>query len=970
MTEKDFEKEKDVIKKVAATFDVGETKSHLGLISFSSNANIDVKFGDLLDLRSFQDEVDKIPFSAGGTRFDKAFGVAANGLFSPNGGVRPNLPKVLIILTDGKQSADFDAVPVEKAVLPLRHLGVRVFVLAIGSQIDMVELQQMVTNPKDILVVNKFDELLDDVKKIGNKTCETIKRPELLCTEKADVAFLMDGSESMTEQDFEKQKDFVTRVAESFHMTPTMTQFALITYSSSANLHIRFKDHMNQSAFSTIVRQLPFAAGGTRFDKAIKLAAENVFTEESGARPGVPKVMIILTDGQQSQDYDALPLQQAVLPLHRLSVQVHAVAIGNQVKMAELRKLVQKEEDIFSIKDFDNLVDKSRQLARKTCDIITRPPQVVKCSDDTDVAFVVDTSGSISDENFVKQKDFIKVLASAFDPSIEDHQLGLISYSSDAQVEVSFRDKADAAQFESAVDRVPHTKGRTRLDKALALAATQMFSTSGGTRSGKRKIMVILTDGRQSQDPDTIPLQEAVSPLRKLGVRVYTVAIGDEVDLNELYQVTEGKDDVFPVSDFANLANMATDIALKTCKVKAFQAECKERINLAFVMDMSSSITAKNYPKQKDFIKRVADTFSISETQTDVGVITYNREAKLWISFGQYNNNNEFKDAVDKIPYWGGQTRIDNGLEMAAVSLFGELKGEREKLPNVLILLTDGQQSSDLKATPLEEAVVPLFQLGVKVFAVGVGDQFSRDELRLIVEKDRDIFTVNDFDDLLTKSHEIARTACDAAENSQGSAGNYQPKSCFKNIDVGFTVDSSDSVGEQGYQKQKELVQRLSSFYDISKQDTRIGVVIYGDKAFTTIGMNSYRDSSILQRAVGFLPRLGGGNRKEKALVAARKMFKAKRPPSQSGASQPTKVLVFITEGPQSATESDTFSLYHAVHPLERNGVRVIAVGIGSKVVYQELRSLVLDSNDIYLTTSLDDVDKVSRDLIKLICKY
>lgn len=205
--------------------------------------------------------------------------------------------------------------------------------------------------------------------------------------------------------------------------------------------------------------------------------------------------------------------------------------------------------------------------------------------------------------------------------------------------------------------------------------------------------------------------------------------------------------------------------------------------------------------------------------------------------------------------------------------------------------------------------------------------------------------------------------------DSQGSAGNYQPKSCFKNIDVGFTVDSSGSVGEQGYQKQKQLVQRLSSFYDISKQDTRIGVVIYGDKAFTTIGMNSYRDSSILQRAVGFLPRLGGGNRKEKALVAARKMFKAKRPPSQSGASQPTKVLVFITEGPQSATESDTFSLYHAVHPLERNGVRVIAVGIGSKVVYQELRSLVLDSNDIYLTTSLDDVDKVSRDLIKLICK-
>ena len=182
-------------------------------------------------------------------------------------------------------------------------------------------------------------------------------------------------------------------------------------------------------------------------------------------------------------------------------------------------------------------------------------------------------------------------------------------------------------------------------------------------------------------------------------------------------------------------------------------------------MDMSSSITAKNYPKEKDFIKRVADTFSISATQTDVGVITYNRDAKLWINFGQYNDNDEFKEAVDRIPYWGGQTRIDNGLEMAAVSLFGELKGDRAKLPNVLILLTDGKQSSDPRAKPLEEAILPLFQLGVKVFAVGVGDQFSRDELRLIVEKDQDIFTVNDFDDLLTKSHEIARAACEEAES-------------------------------------------------------------------------------------------------------------------------------------------------------------------------------------------------------------
>ncbi|XP_078377620.1 SCO-spondin-like [Oculina patagonica] len=972
MTKKDFENEKEVIKKIAATFDVGQTKSHLGLISFSTDAHIRVKFGDHLDLRSFQDAVDKIPFAAGGTRFDKAFGVAANGLFSASGGVRSDLPKVLIILTDGKQSADYDAIPIERSVLPLRHLGVRIVALAIGSQVDMSELRQIVNDPKDIHAVKDFDELLDNVREVGNKTCEIITRPEVLCVEKADIAFLMDASESMTEGDFEKQKSFVTKVAESFHMAPKTSQFALVTYSSTAKLHIRFRDHLNQDTFNTVVKQLPFAAGGTRFDKALKLAAEEVFTKEGGARSGVPKVMIILTDGRQSQDYDAIPLQQAVLPLHQMSVQIHAVAIGSQVNRVELRKLVQKEEDIFSIKDFDNLVNKSRQLASKTCDIITRPPPVVKCSDDADLAFVVDTSGSISDENFKKQKDFVKVLASSFDPTLAQHQLGLISYSSDAQMEVSFQDKADRKEFERAVDLIPHTKGRTRLDKALKLASSQLFTSSGGSRSGKRKIMIILTDGRQSQDPDTVALKVAVLPLKQLGVRVYTVAIGDEVDLKELHQVTERNEDVFPVSDFADLANMANDIALKTCRVRALsQGHCNERINLAFVMDMSSSITSKNYPKEKDFVKNVADTFSISRTQTTVGVVTYNRDAKLWISFGQHDNNEDFKKAVDDIPYWGGSTRIDNGLDMAAVELFSTLKGDRAKLPNVLILLTDGKQNSDPRATPLEEAVLPLFQLGVKVFAVGVGDQISRDELRLIVEKDQDIFTMKDFDDLLAKSHQIARATCDEVKANelslQGLAGTY--KSCFKNVDIGFVIDSSDSATSQEYQHQKELVQRLSSYYDISKQDTRVGVVVYSDKAFTTVGMNSYKDSSILRRAVGALPRLGGGNRKDKALVTARRMFKARRPSSLSGSAQASQVLVFFTEGAQTGVAADRLSLEHAVHPLRRHGVRVIVVGVGRQVVYQELRSIAQDPHDIYLTASLDDVDKEARELLKIICK-
>lgn len=200
----------------------------------------------------------------------------------------------------------------------------------------------------------------------------------------------------------------------------------------------------------------------------------------------------------------------------------------------------------------------------------------------------------------------------------------------------------------------------------------------------------------------------------------------------------------------------------------------------------------------------------------------------------------------------------------------------------------------------------------------------------------------------------------------QGAAG--RQKSCFKDADIGFVIDSSDSATVQEYQQQKELIQQLSSYYDISREDTRVGVIVYSDNAYTVVGLNSYRDSSIFQRAVRALPRIGGDNRKDKALIAARRMFKAKRPPGHAGSEKPSQVLVFITEGAQS-TAANTLPLEHFVHPLRKHGVRVVLVGIGWKVVYQELRNIAQRPSDIYLTSSLADADNVSRDLIEIICR-
>ena len=81
-----------------------------------------------------------------------------------------------------------------------------------------------------------------------------------------------------------------------------------------------------------------------------------------------------------------------------------------------------------------------------------------------------------------------------------------------------------------------------------------------------------------------------------------------------------------------------------------------------------------------------------------------------------------------------------------------------------------------------------------------------------------------------------------------------------------------------------------------------------------------------------------------------------------------SQVLVFITEGAQTPA-ADSLPLTRAGHPLKRHGVRVITVGIGNQANYQELSSIAHDYRDVYLTSSLNDTDKVTSDLMKIICK-
>jgi len=178
-------------------------------------------------------------------------------------------------------------------------------------------------------------------------------------------------------------------------------------------------------------------------------------------------------------------------------------------------------------------------------------------------------------------------------------------------------------------------------------------------------------------------------------------------------------------------------------------------------MDASTSIGPYDFQKERDFVKAVADAFTFAQDQAIAGVVSYSTIADIEIPLGQHMSSTRFQLAVDQIPYIKGQTRIDKALKRTHEDLF---RASRRGFPKVMIILTDGVQTPDPDAVPLDRAVAPLHRDGVRVFAVGVGSQINKDELRLLVQRDNDVFLATNFDDLLKKTYEIAQRTCPAGK--------------------------------------------------------------------------------------------------------------------------------------------------------------------------------------------------------------
>ena len=220
-----------------------------------------------------------------------------------------------------------------------------------------------------------------------------------------------------------------------------------------------------------------------------------------------------------------------------------------------------------------------------------------------DLAFILDSSGSIGKTNYLKEKHFVKQLARSFGLAPGQSRAALVLYSSSASVQARFGQYQTLDEFDKAVDGLPYERGTTRIDLALEKAAQEIFPQA---RQGVPKIAILITDGKQTQAADAKGLTDASEPLRKAGVRVLAVGIGSGVDPDELRLLTESDEDVVVTQNFADLLLQLGNLTSRSCQLAGERNSLLEFLDtllsvllIPSLYNYSSSITAIVHKKEK-----------------------------------------------------------------------------------------------------------------------------------------------------------------------------------------------------------------------------------------------------------------------------------------------------------------------------------------------------------------------------------
>ena len=204
--------------------------------------------------------------------------------------------------------------------------------------------------------------------------------PAPTCKAKVDIGFILDSSGSLRE-DYQKEKNFLKALAGAFGVSADGSRAGVITFSYFTELSIKLNDHTNIFTFNAAVDAIPLMGSTTRIDKALRQTQKELFTSENGGRPGVTKILILLTDGSQTKELGAEDPGDIANELRADGVVIIVIGIGSGIEANELAQMAGGKDNAFDVESFDELVSGKfiNMVTNKSCEEGINYSKLISC---------------------------------------------------------------------------------------------------------------------------------------------------------------------------------------------------------------------------------------------------------------------------------------------------------------------------------------------------------------------------------------------------------------------------------------------------------------------------------------------------------------------------------------------------------------------------------------------------------------
>ncbi|XP_066126799.1 von Willebrand factor A domain-containing protein 1 [Saccopteryx bilineata] len=195
-----------------------------------------------------------------------------------------------------------------------------------------------------------------------------------------DLLFLLDSSASVSHYEFSRVREFLGQLAAPLPLGPGALRASLVHVSSQPHTEFPFNQHSSGADVQDAIRAATQLMGDTNTGLALAYAKEQLFAEAAGARPGVPKVLVWVTDGGSS-DPVGPPMQE----LKDLGVTVFIISTGRGNLLELSAAASAPAEKHLHFVDVDDLHIIAQELRGSILDAVQ--PQQLRASEVTSSGF-------------------------------------------------------------------------------------------------------------------------------------------------------------------------------------------------------------------------------------------------------------------------------------------------------------------------------------------------------------------------------------------------------------------------------------------------------------------------------------------------------------------------------------------------------------------------------------------------------